>query len=161
MAAGREGQSRAEARRAATATPARDVVAGKCDIGIGNTYYWALMMNNDPSKKPWADATKVIMPTFEGGGTHVNISGVVLAKHAPNKANGVKLIEWLAGEKAQKIYADSQLRIPGRAGVAVNPTIAARQAQRRSDCRSPRSPRTARRPRRWSTRSASIIDRRA
>ena len=33
---------------------ARDVAAGKCDIGIGNTYYWALMMNNDPEKKPWA-----------------------------------------------------------------------------------------------------------
>ena len=67
---------------------ARDVAAGKCDIGIGNTYYWALMMNNDPEKKPWAEATKVILPTFEGGGTHVNLSGVVLAKNAPNKANG-------------------------------------------------------------------------
>ena len=32
---------------------ARDVAAGKCDIGIGSTYYWALMMNNDPEKKPW------------------------------------------------------------------------------------------------------------
>ena len=92
---------------------ARDVAAGKCDIGIGNTYYWALMMNNDPEKKPWAEATRVILPTFEGGGTHVNLSGVLLAKHAPNKANGVKLIEWLAGEKAQQIYAELQLRVPG------------------------------------------------
>jgi iron(III) transport system substrate-binding protein len=103
---------------------ARDVAAGKCDIGIGNTYYWALMMNNDPEKKPWAEATKVILPTFEGGGTHVNLSGVLLAKHAPNKANGVKLIEWLIGEKAQQIYADSNYEYPVRAGVAVNPTIA-------------------------------------
>src|SRR6195256_6814717 len=103
---------------------ARDVAAGKCDIGIGNTYYWALMMNNDPEKKPWAEATKVILPTFEGGGTHVNLSGVLLAKHAPNKDNGVKLIEWLAGEKAQQIYADSNYEYPVRAGVAVNPTIA-------------------------------------
>jgi len=103
---------------------ARDVAAGKCDIGIGNTYYWALMMNNDPEKKPWAEATKVFLPTFEGGGTHVNLSGVLLAKHAPNKDNGVKLIEWLAGEKAQQIYADSNYEYPVRAGVAVNPTIA-------------------------------------
>jgi iron(III) transport system substrate-binding protein len=103
---------------------ARDVAAGKCDIGIGNTYYWALMMNNDPEKKPWAEATKVILPTFEGGGTHVNLSGVLLAKHAPNKANGMKLIEWLAGEKAQQIYADSNYEYPVRSGVAVNPTIA-------------------------------------
>jgi iron(III) transport system substrate-binding protein len=103
---------------------ARDVAAGKCDIGIGNTYYWALMMNNDPEKKPWAEATKVILPTFEGGGTHVNLSGVLLAKHAPNKTNGVKLINWLAGPTAQQMYADSNYEYPVRAGVAVNPTIA-------------------------------------
>jgi iron(III) transport system substrate-binding protein len=66
----------------------------------------------------------VILPTFEGGGTHVNLSGVLLAKNAPNKANGVKLIEWLVGDKAQKIYADSNYEYPVRAGVAVNPTIA-------------------------------------
>jgi len=103
---------------------ARDVAAGKCDLGIGNTYYWALMMNNDPEKKPWAEATKVVLPTFEGGGTHVNLSGVVLAKNAPNKANGMKLIEWLAGDKAQQIYADANYEYPIKAGVAVNSTIA-------------------------------------
>src|SRR2546430_16777264 len=63
---------------------ARDILAGKCDIGLANTYYWALMLNNDPDKKPWAEATRVILPTFQGGGTHVNISGVLLAKNAPN-----------------------------------------------------------------------------
>ena len=103
---------------------ARDVAAGKCDIGIGNTYYWALMMNHDADKKPWAEATKVILPTFAGGGTHVNLSGVLLAKNAPNRANGVKLIEWLAGEKAQQMYADANYEYPVRAGVAIHPTIA-------------------------------------
>lgn len=101
---------------------ARDVAAGKCDLGIGNTYYWPLMLTN-PAQKPWADATRVILPTFAGGGTHVNVSGVVLAKHAPNKANGLKLIEWLAGEKAQHMYADSNFEYPLRSGVAVNPII--------------------------------------
>jgi iron(III) transport system substrate-binding protein len=103
---------------------ARDVAAGKCDIGIGNTYYWALMMNKDPAKKPWAEATRVVLPTFVGGGTHVNLSGVLLAKHAPNRANAVKLIEWLVGEKAQQMYADQNYEYPVRAGVAINPTIA-------------------------------------
>lgn len=103
---------------------ARDVAAGKCDLGIGNTYYWALMMNADPEKKPWAEATKVILPTFAGGGTHVNLSAVLLAKHAPNKANALKLIDWLAGELAQQLYADANYEYPVRAGVAVNPTIA-------------------------------------
>ncbi len=103
---------------------ARDVAAGKCDIGIGNTYYWALMNDKEADKKAWADATRVVLPTFAGGGTHVNLSGVVLAKHAPNKANAMKLIEWLAGDKAQHMYADSNYEYPVRAGVAINPTIA-------------------------------------
>jgi iron(III) transport system substrate-binding protein len=66
----------------------------------------------------------VILPTFAGNGTHVNLSGVVLAKHAPNKANALKLIEWLTGEHAQQLYADMNYEYPLRAGVAVNKTIA-------------------------------------
>jgi iron(III) transport system substrate-binding protein len=103
---------------------ARDVLAGKCDLGVGNTYYWALMINSSGNQKPWAEATRVILPTFQGGGTHVNVSGIVLAKHAPNKANAMKLIEWLVGEKAQHMYADMNYEYPVRAGIAINPTIA-------------------------------------
>jgi iron(III) transport system substrate-binding protein len=103
---------------------ARDVAAGKCDLGIGNTYYWALMMDKEADRKPWAEATKVILPTFADGGTHVNLSGVVLAKHAPNKANAMKLIEWLVDEKAQHMHADLNYEYPVRSGIAINPTIA-------------------------------------
>lgn len=103
---------------------ARDVAAGKCDIGIGNTYYWALMNDKEADKKAWADATRVILPTFKNGGTHVNLSGVVLAKHAPNKDNAMKFIEWLASEKAQHMYADLNYEYPVLPGVPVNPTIA-------------------------------------
>jgi iron(III) transport system substrate-binding protein len=104
---------------------ARDVAAGKCDIGVGNTYYWALMNDKEADKKAWADATRVILPTFKDGGTHVNMSGVVLAKHAPNPANAMKFIEWLSSEKAQRMHADLNYEYPVRAGVPVNPTIAA------------------------------------
>jgi iron(III) transport system substrate-binding protein len=102
---------------------ARDVAAGKCDIGIGNTYYWALMTKN-PAQKVWADATKVILPTFKDDGTHVNLSGVVLAKNAPNKANAMKLIEWLVDDKAQQMYADINYEYPVRDGIAINTIIA-------------------------------------
>jgi iron(III) transport system substrate-binding protein len=102
---------------------ARDVAAGKCDIGIGNTYYWALM-SKSASQKDWANATKVILPTFTGGGTHMNVSGVVLAKNAPNKANAMKLIEWLLGDTAQHMYADSNYEYPVKAGIKVNEIIA-------------------------------------
>jgi iron(III) transport system substrate-binding protein len=103
---------------------ARDIAAGKCDIGLGNTYYWALMHDKETDKKAWADATKVVLPHFQDGGTHVNLSGIVLAKNAPNKDNAMKLIEWLVGEGAQHIYADANYEYPVRAGITVNATIA-------------------------------------
>ncbi len=81
-------------------------------------------MNANPSQKAWADATRVVLPRFKDGGTHVNLSGVILAKHAPNKANAMALIEWLLGEKAQHMYADTNYEYPLRAGTAINPTIA-------------------------------------
>ena len=102
---------------------ARDVAAGKCDIGIGNTYYWALMKNS-ANQKDWAEATRVILPTFVDGGTHVNVSGVVLAKNAPNRANAVKLLEWLVGDTAQHMYADANYEYPVKAGIKVNDIVA-------------------------------------
>ena len=102
---------------------ARDIAAGKCDLGVANTYYWALMLNN-PAQKSWADAVKVILPTFKNGGTHMNVSGVVLAKHAPNKQNAMKLIEWLVGEDAQRMYADINYEYPVRKGIKINPIVA-------------------------------------
>jgi iron(III) transport system substrate-binding protein len=103
---------------------ARDIAAGKCDIGLGNTYYWALMNDKEADRKPWAAATKVILPTFAGGGTHVNLSGVVLARHAPHKDNAVKLVEWLVGEHAQHMYADMNYEYPLLSEIKVNATIA-------------------------------------
>lgn len=103
---------------------ARDVAAGKCDIGVGNTYYWALMKNKEADKRAWADATQVVLPTFRDGGTHLNVSGLIVAKNAPNRDNAVKLGEWLVSEKAQQIYASVNFEYPVRAGVALDPTVA-------------------------------------
>ena len=104
---------------------ARDIAAGKCDIGIGNTYYWALMNDVEAERKGWAEATKVILPTFEGGGTHVNLSGVALMRHSPNKANAMRFIEWMVSAPAQQMHADLTYEYPTRAGVPLNKTIAA------------------------------------
>jgi iron(III) transport system substrate-binding protein len=103
---------------------ARDIAAGKCDLGIANTYYWALMNDKETDKKAWAEATKVILPTFQGGGTHVNVSGVALIKTAPNKANALKFIEWMVSPTAQQMHADVTYEYPMRAGVPINKTIA-------------------------------------
>lgn len=90
---------------------ARDVHAGLCDIAVANTYYMAAMLKN-PDQKAWADSVKIIFPNADGRGTHVNISGMALAAHAPHKANGLKLMEYLASGEAQSIYADANNEYP-------------------------------------------------
>lgn len=103
---------------------ARDIAAGQCDIGVGNTYYVGLMIHTNPAQKPWADAIKVMLPTFEGGGSHLNVSGLVFAKHAPNKANAVKLAEWLVGPKAQAMYSAMNYEYPVVPGTQIDETVA-------------------------------------
>ena len=85
--------------------------AGECDISIGNTYYMGKMLK-DPEQKAWADSVRIVFPVFENGGTHVNISGIALAKHSPNKENAVKLMEFLSSPEAQKIYAFANFEYP-------------------------------------------------
>lgn len=97
---------------------AKDIAAGACDIGLANTYYMGLMQR-DPNQKLWADAVRVILPTFRnGGGTHVNVSGLVFTKHAKNHANAVRLAEFLVSEKAQSLYATLNFEYPVVGGVA-------------------------------------------
>ncbi len=94
----------------------RDVQAGLCDIAIGNTYYMAAMQKN-PEQKAWADAVRIVFPNAEGRGTHVNISGMAMAAHAPHRANAEKLMAYLASPDAQKIYTDANSEYPVVAGV--------------------------------------------
>jgi iron(III) transport system substrate-binding protein len=94
----------------------RDVQAGLCDIALANTYYMALMLKN-PEQKAWADSVRIIFPNANDRGAHVNISGIALTKSAPNKANALKLIEFLASNDAQKIYAEGNNEYPVNAAV--------------------------------------------
>lgn len=106
---------------------AKAIFAGECDIALGNTYYVGLMTTSErePEQKDWAKAIKVLFPNAEGRGTHVNISGVMLAKYAPNKANAMKLIEFLTSDEAQEMYADVNFEYPLEPGLKVNPIVAA------------------------------------
>lgn len=105
---------------------AKDILGGICDIGIANSYYVGLMRSGKGGEDQvkWGDAIKVILPTFENGGTQVNISGAAIAKHSPNKAEAVKLLEYLVSDEAQKIYAEANYEYPVKAGVAADPIIA-------------------------------------
>ena len=95
------------------------IFAGECDIALGNSYYVGLMLTNEkePKEKEWGNAIKVLFPTFENGLTHVNISGIALAKNAPNRDNAVKLIQFLASDEAQQIYAEKNFEYPVEPGL--------------------------------------------
>ncbi|RYF69220.1 MAG: Fe(3+) ABC transporter substrate-binding protein [Comamonadaceae bacterium] len=108
---------------------ARDILGGICDIGIANTYYVGQMKSSKEGSdaRKWGDAIKVIKPTFaneKSGGTHVNVSGASVAKNAPNRANAVKLLEFLVSEPAQNMYAQANYEHPVRKGVALDPIVA-------------------------------------
>ncbi len=102
------------------------IYAGECDIALGNTYYMGKMLTNEkePEQKEWAASVKLIFPNAEDRGTHVNLSGVVMAKHAPNLENAKKLIDFLAGEDAQKLYGAANFEYPLKPGVAPDPLVA-------------------------------------
>jgi iron(III) transport system substrate-binding protein len=106
---------------------ARDILGGICDIGVANSYYVGLMRSGagGPDQLKWGSAIKVILPTFAGGGTHVNISGASVAKHAPNRAAAVRFLEYLVSNEAQKLYAEANFEYPVKAGATVHPLIAA------------------------------------
>ncbi|MDX2307646.1 MAG: Fe(3+) ABC transporter substrate-binding protein [Hyphomicrobium sp.] len=94
----------------------RDVQAGLCDVAIGNTYYMAAMLNN-PEQKVWADAVRIVFPNSDDRGTHVNISGMAMARNAPHRANAEALMTFLVSADAQKLYANSVYEYPVLAGV--------------------------------------------
>lgn len=105
---------------------ARDILGGICDLGPANSYYVGLMRSGagGPEQEEWANAIKVILPTFADGGTHVNVSGAALAKNAPNKAEALQLLEFLVSDQGQELYADANFEYPVKPGVPANVIIA-------------------------------------
>lgn len=89
---------------------------GECDVSLGNNYYYGKMLENE-EQFAWAQSVYPVFPTLGGDGTHVNISGVALTKSSPNKDNAVMLMEFLAGDLAQQMYAEQNYEYPIVAGV--------------------------------------------
>jgi iron(III) transport system substrate-binding protein len=101
---------------------AKSVYAGECDVAIANTYYMGKMLTNteEPEQQDWAKAVRILFPSSPKMGTHVNISGMLLAKNAPHAENGIKLMRFLAGPEAQRLYAEGNFEYP--VNPAVNPS---------------------------------------
>jgi len=105
---------------------AKAIHEGVCDVALANTYYMGAMLTNDkhPEQKQWAASVRIVFPNQGDRGTHVNLSGAGVTKNAKNRDNAVKLLEFLSGDSAQKLYAAKNFEYPVKAGVEWDPLVA-------------------------------------
>jgi iron(III) transport system substrate-binding protein len=95
------------------------IAAGQCDVGLTNHYYLARILAKDaafPVLPFWANQLTT--------GTHVNVSGAGVTAHAKNRANAVKLLEYLASPEAQQMFADVAFEYPANPQAGTNPIVA-------------------------------------
>jgi iron(III) transport system substrate-binding protein len=105
----------------------KSVAAGECDVTISNQYYYArLARSAKPEERDIAGKVGVVFPNQASWGTHVNISGAGVMKHAPNREAGVKFLEYLASDEAQRYFAEGNNEWPVVASVQPdNPVLRA------------------------------------
>ena len=97
----------------------RGVAAGLADIAIVNTYYVGLLKNSsDPKDREVAKKIGVFFPNQDGRGSHINVSGAGVVKTSKNKAEAVKLLEFLASPKAQASFPNATYEYPVVQGIA-------------------------------------------
>jgi iron(III) transport system substrate-binding protein len=103
------------------------VASGECQIALTNSYYLARMMRSTKAEdRAVVEKIGVVFPNQASFGTHVNIAGAALAKHAPNRSNAIRFIEYLASDQAQVYFADGNNEWPAVANVKVsNPALEA------------------------------------
>ena len=101
------------------------VAGGECQIGVTNSYYLARMMrSNNPEDRAVVEKVGVVFPNQNSWGTHVNIAGAAVARHAKNQANAVKFLEYLASPSAQNYFANGNNEWPVAKGVNTdNPAL--------------------------------------
>ena len=104
---------------------AKGIHEGVCDVAISNLYYMGKMATNDekPEQKEWAKSVRVQFLDQNGRGNHINISGGAVLKGAKNRGNAVALLEFLAGDKAQEMYATVNFESPVKAGIKTHPLV--------------------------------------
>lgn len=99
------------------------VAAGECRIAVVNSYYLARYAGGDESEKAIFDKVGVIFPDQAGRGTHINLSGAGVTKHAPNRENAIRFLEYLTSTSAQRYIADGNNEYPAAKGLAANSNV--------------------------------------
>lgn len=94
------------------------VAAGQCDVAVVNSYYLgAMVTSTDDSERAAAAKVAIFWPNQQGRGTHINVSGAGVTAAAKNKAEAIALIEFLARDKSQQWYAETNNEYPVRSDI--------------------------------------------
>lgn len=89
---------------------------GLCDVSLGNSYYFGKMLQ-DEEQIHWANAVELNFPNQANRGSHINVSGAVMTKYAPNQKQAQALLEFLSSDQAQALYAELNMEYPVKAGI--------------------------------------------
>ena len=88
------------------------IIAGQCDVGLVNTYYYGRLIEKTPDAP-----IKLFWANQETTGVHVNVSGAGITKHASNPSGAMQLLEWLSSAKAQSIYGSLNKEYPANQNI--------------------------------------------
>ena len=104
------------------------ILAGQCDIGLVNTYYYGRLIEEKPDAP-----LSLFWANQETTGVHVNVSGAGVTKHASNPEGAIQLLEWLSSAKAQAIYGSLNKEYPANQSVASDEIVSAWGAFKQDD----------------------------
>jgi iron(III) transport system substrate-binding protein len=95
------------------------IIAGQCDVGIVNTYYYGRLLRKEKSIP-----VALYWPNQRGRGVHVNVSGAGIVKYARHPQAAQKFLEWLSSSQAQNLFADLNMEYPANPGIAPHADVA-------------------------------------
>jgi len=99
----------------------KSVASGECAVALVNTYYYARLAASDkPDERKLMEKIALSWPNQKSFGTHLNVSGAGVLKHAPHKATAIRFLEYLSSEAAQTYFASGNNEWPAVTGAKLN-----------------------------------------
>lgn len=97
------------------------VASGECGLALSNSYYVARMMrSNKPEDRAVMERVGVVFPNQNSWGTHINIAGGAVARHAPHREAAIKFLEYLSSDEAQSYFANGNNEYAVVSGLKIN-----------------------------------------
>ena len=91
----------------------KGVASGECAVAVTNSYYLArLMRSNNAADRAVVERIGVVFPNQHSWGTHLNIAGGAVARHAKHPAWATQFLEYLVTPAAQGHFANGNNEWP-------------------------------------------------